>query len=283
MTRTRGRAHARSRGSSRPCRARDARDSAARHRNDQTSKRGGVAGRRGGGGNRRGRRPAVRASGQRRGALGHDSSVCSSESSPDLRLRTAAIPIDSIGSAASRFDGLVPSTSGIATTTRQPPSTWRATAGPMPSRRRSAAAWPATTTQPRQRHLRPRPRRRADRLRPRRPRLRGVGRGLRREALGTAPRRAGRAARATRPPLEQLRTFVDAYGVLGGSRGASSTPRSTPTTGPMTFVRDALARGHRSFRNHWRKGGRLRAHRTREWIVAHREPMRDALIDVWRR
>jgi len=46
------------------------------------------------------------------------------------------------------------------------------------------------------------------------------------------------------------------------------------------IVREALARGHRSFNHHWREGGRLRADRTREWIVAHREPMRDALSDA---
>jgi hypothetical protein len=46
-----------------------------------------------------------------------------------------------------------------------------------------------------------------------------------------------------------------------------------------TIVRDALARGHRSFHHHWREGGRLRADRTREWIDARHEAMREALED----
>jgi hypothetical protein len=77
--------------------------------------------------------------------------------------------------------------------------------------------------------------------------------------------------------LERLRTFVDAYGVPQGERARVVDAAVHTHDWAYDIVRDALARGHRSFRNHWREGGRLRADRTREWIVAHREPMQAAL------
>ena len=77
--------------------------------------------------------------------------------------------------------------------------------------------------------------------------------------------------------LERLRTFVDAYGVPRGERARVVDAAVHTHDWAYDIVRDALARGHRSFRNHWREGGRLRAGRTREWIVAHRAPMQEAL------
>ncbi|MDP9226211.1 MAG: phosphotransferase [Actinomycetota bacterium] len=77
--------------------------------------------------------------------------------------------------------------------------------------------------------------------------------------------------------LERLRTFVDAYGVPLRDRGRIVDAAIDTHDWAYDIVRDAMARGHRSFRHHWREGGRLRADRTREWIVAHREPMREVL------
>jgi hypothetical protein len=77
--------------------------------------------------------------------------------------------------------------------------------------------------------------------------------------------------------LERLRTFVDAYGVPRRERERIADAVIDTHDWAYDIVRDALARGHKSFRNHWREGGRLRADRTRDWIVAHREPMREAL------
>ncbi len=42
-------------------------------------------------------------------------------------------------------------------------------------------------------------------------------------------------------------------------------------------VREALARGHRTFWQHWQGGGHGRAERTRDWIDTHHEPMQAAL------
>ncbi len=77
--------------------------------------------------------------------------------------------------------------------------------------------------------------------------------------------------------LERLRTFVDAYGVPQRDRERIVDAAIHTHDWAYDIVRDAMARGHRSFRHHWREGGRLRADRTREWIVAHREPMREVL------
>jgi hypothetical protein len=77
--------------------------------------------------------------------------------------------------------------------------------------------------------------------------------------------------------LERLRTFVDAYGLAQRERGRIVDAVVHTHDWAYDIVREALARGHRSFRHHWRDGGQLRADRTREWIVAHREPMREAL------
>jgi hypothetical protein len=78
--------------------------------------------------------------------------------------------------------------------------------------------------------------------------------------------------------LERLRIFVDAYGVPRRERGLVVDAAVHTHDWAYEIVRDALARGHRSFHHHWREeGGRLRADRTRRWIVANRRPMRQAL------
>jgi hypothetical protein len=78
--------------------------------------------------------------------------------------------------------------------------------------------------------------------------------------------------------LERLRLFVEAYGASERERARIVDATIHTHDWAYEIVRDALARGHRSFHHHWREGGRLRADRTREWIGSHREPMRDVLI-----
>jgi hypothetical protein len=79
--------------------------------------------------------------------------------------------------------------------------------------------------------------------------------------------------------LERLRIFVDAYGMPKRERAQIVDAAIHTHDWAYDIVRAALARGHRSFHRHWREGGRRRADRTREWIVAQREPMCDVLID----
>jgi hypothetical protein len=78
--------------------------------------------------------------------------------------------------------------------------------------------------------------------------------------------------------MPRLRMFADAYGASRHERADIVEAAVDTHDWAYDIVRDALARGHRSFRHHWREGGRLRAERTRDWIVAHREPMREALM-----
>jgi hypothetical protein len=78
--------------------------------------------------------------------------------------------------------------------------------------------------------------------------------------------------------LGRLRIFVDAYGVPREERARVVDAAVHTHDWAYDIVRDALARGHRSFHHHWsEEGGRLRATRTRKWIVAHDDSMREAL------
>jgi hypothetical protein len=80
--------------------------------------------------------------------------------------------------------------------------------------------------------------------------------------------------------LERLRTFADAYGVPQRDRDRVVDAVVHTHDWAYDIVRDALARGHRSFHHHWQEGGRLRADRTREWIAAQDEAMREALTEA---
>ena len=77
--------------------------------------------------------------------------------------------------------------------------------------------------------------------------------------------------------LERLRTFVDAYGAPRRERARIVDAVIHTHDWAYDIVRDAVARKHRTFRNHWQDGGAVRADRTRDWIAAQREPMRAAL------
>src|SRR4051794_37070674 len=76
---------------------------------------------------------------------------------------------------------------------------------------------------------------------------------------------------------ERLRIFVDACGLPRTERERVVDAAVHTHDWAYDIVRAALDRGHPSFHHHWREGGRLRADRTRRWIVANREAMRRAL------
>ena len=77
--------------------------------------------------------------------------------------------------------------------------------------------------------------------------------------------------------LARLRTFVDAYGLP--ERDRSRVIDAVPHAHEWAYdvVRDAVADGHEAFGRLWRDGGRARAERTRGWLAANAEDMRDAL------
>jgi hypothetical protein len=77
--------------------------------------------------------------------------------------------------------------------------------------------------------------------------------------------------------LARLRTFVDAYGLSRSERARVVDATVYAHTWCYAVVRKAVADGHATFRRNWLTGGRLRADRTREWIVTHDRDMRDSL------
>ena len=103
----------------------------------------------------------------------------------------------------------------------------------------------------------------ADRLRPRGPRLGGLGRRLRRAAVGAAARRARRCpSRCAAARCARLRLFADAYGLPDGERARLPAATRSAHTWAYDVVRGALADGHGAFRRFWDEGGRTRAERT---------------------
>jgi hypothetical protein len=77
--------------------------------------------------------------------------------------------------------------------------------------------------------------------------------------------------------LQRLRTFVDAYGAPRREHARIVDAVIHTHDWAYDIVRDAVARRHRTFWDHWQGGGDVRADRTRDWIDTHREPMRAAL------
>jgi hypothetical protein len=77
--------------------------------------------------------------------------------------------------------------------------------------------------------------------------------------------------------LARLRTFIDAYGLprRDWERVVDATVYAHAWC--YAVVRKAVANGHETFRRNWLGGSRLRADRTREWIIAHDRDMRKAL------
>jgi hypothetical protein len=80
--------------------------------------------------------------------------------------------------------------------------------------------------------------------------------------------------------LARLRIFVDAYGLARGERERVVDATGYAHTWCYAVVRTAVANGHETFRRNWLGGGRLRADRTHDWIVAHDQDMRDALRGI---
>jgi hypothetical protein len=77
--------------------------------------------------------------------------------------------------------------------------------------------------------------------------------------------------------LERLRTFVDAYELPRRDRARVIEATVYAHTWCYAVVRKAVAGGHETFRRNWLGGGCGRADRTRDWIVAHDQDMRDTL------
>ena len=77
--------------------------------------------------------------------------------------------------------------------------------------------------------------------------------------------------------LERLRMFVDAYGAPRHEHVRIVDAVIHTHDWAYEIVRAAVARGHRSFWDHWTGGGKGRADRTRDWIDANREAMAAAL------
>jgi hypothetical protein len=77
--------------------------------------------------------------------------------------------------------------------------------------------------------------------------------------------------------LGRLRLFADAYGLPRRDRGRMVDAMVHTHDWCYGVVQTAVAAGHESFGQMWRQGGAGRAHRTRSWIVAHGDEMRNAL------
>jgi hypothetical protein len=77
--------------------------------------------------------------------------------------------------------------------------------------------------------------------------------------------------------LIRLRTFVDAYGLSRRDRARVADATVQAHSWCYAVVRRAVAGGHETFRRNWLEGGRLRADRTHDWIVAHADEMREAV------
>jgi hypothetical protein len=77
--------------------------------------------------------------------------------------------------------------------------------------------------------------------------------------------------------LARLRMFVDAYGLPRREWARVVDATAYAHAWCYSVVRKAVADGHETFRRDWQGGGRLRADRTRDWIVEHDQDMRDAL------
>ena len=77
--------------------------------------------------------------------------------------------------------------------------------------------------------------------------------------------------------LERLRMFVAAYGAPRHEHARIVDAVIHTHDWAYEIVRAAVARGHRSFWDHWTGGGAGRADRTRDWIEANRAAMAAAL------
>jgi hypothetical protein len=79
--------------------------------------------------------------------------------------------------------------------------------------------------------------------------------------------------------LDRLRLFLDAYGLPSDQRGRVIDALVEAHEWCYRIVRGALRIGHEPFERMWRDGGEAKAARTRAWLVAHDDEMRNAVID----
>ena len=79
--------------------------------------------------------------------------------------------------------------------------------------------------------------------------------------------------------IGRLRTFVEAYGLPEPERARVSDAALSALDWCYRIVRDAIADGHQAFGRQWRAGDRMRAERTRRWIIAHRQHMQALLAE----
>jgi len=78
-------------------------------------------------------------------------------------------------------------------------------------------------------------------------------------------------------PLERLRLFLDAYELPAGDRGRVIDAMVEAHAWCYRIVRGALRNGHEPFERMWRAGGEAKAQRTRAWLLAHENEMRNAV------
>lgn len=77
--------------------------------------------------------------------------------------------------------------------------------------------------------------------------------------------------------LDRLAVFVDAYGLSSHDRGRVVDALVPAHERCYHVVRGAVAGGHAAFGHMWHGGGRERADRTRQWLIANDAGMRAAL------
>jgi Ser/Thr protein kinase RdoA (MazF antagonist) len=77
--------------------------------------------------------------------------------------------------------------------------------------------------------------------------------------------------------LERLRLFLDAYELPAAERGRVVDALVEAHEWCYRIVRGALSNGHEPFERMWRAGGEAKAGRTRAWLEAHDEEMRNAI------
>ena len=91
-----------------------------------------------------------------------------------------------------------------------------------------------------------------------------------RDEVDVLPALRGRA-------IERMRLFVDAYGLPRRDRLRVVDALLEAHVWCYDIVYEAVVRGHETFGEMWRDGGRANAMRSRSWIAEHERPLRQAL------
>lgn len=77
--------------------------------------------------------------------------------------------------------------------------------------------------------------------------------------------------------LQRLRLFLDAYELPAADRGRVIDAMVEAHAWCYRIVSGALRNGHEPFERMWRAGGEAKAERTRAWLLAHDDEMRNAV------